>query len=314
MTDSNKKILVTTYPNPDLDGTACSFAYAEFLNKTGHDAIAGIFGAPHREAQFVLDKFKININSFKSLPTGYKNVVLVDVSNISALPNSIKPEQVIEIFDHREITEIKKFKFAKAQVELVGACATLIAEKFIQNNIPISESAAILLYPAIASNTINFQGKLTTGRDINAAEWLTKQTKFPANFIHDIFAAKSNITKPLKDVLLEDFKAEAFDNIKVGIAQLEIINTNSYIKNNLSEIIKLLKEIKDQKSLNYVFLNGLDLEGRGNTFVAPEESDRKLLEITLNIKFDDCLARYDRLIMRKEISPLIKEAIETEKI
>jgi len=238
----------------------------------------------------------------------------VDASDLGALPNGVKPEQVIEIIDHRKITEIEKFVNAKIQIELVGACATLIAEKFRQNDIAISETSARLLYPAIASNTINFQGKLTTDRDRNAAEWLTKQAEFPANFIHDIFAAKSNITKPLKDVLLGDFKAEAFNGIKIGIAQLEIINTNVYIKNNLQEIIKILGEIKEQKSLDYIFLNGLDLEDAGNTFVAPEESDRKLLELTLNIKFHNCLARYDRLIMRKEISPLIKKAIEDEKI
>ena len=307
-------MLVTTYPNPDLDGLSCSLAYAEYLNKTGREAISGIFGVPHREAQYVLDKFNIKINRLKSLPQEYINIALTDASNPESLPSQIKPEQVVEIIDHRVANEVKKFINAKIQIELVGACATLIAEKFIQNNLPISETAAILLYPAIASNTINFQGKLTTERDRNAAQWLTKQAKFPANFIHDIFAVKSNITKPLKDVLLEDFKAEAFNGIKIGIAQLEIVNTNGYIKNNLSEIIKLLKEIKDQKSLNYIFLNGLDLEGRGNTFVAPTQSDRKLLEITLNLKFDDCLARYDRLIMRKEISPLIKEVIETEKI
>jgi inorganic pyrophosphatase/exopolyphosphatase len=312
MDDSTKKILVTTYPNPDIDGTACSFAYAEFLNKKGYDAVTGIFGVPHREAQFVLDRFNIKINRLESLPEGYEKIILVDMSDLEALPKLIKPEQVIEIIDHRTTTEIEKFINTKVQIEIVGACATLIAEKFKQNNIPISKEAAILLYPAIVSNTINFQGKLTTDRDKNMGEWLTKQVEFPADFIKEVFIAKSNITKPLRDILLEDFKAFQFKNKKVGIAQLEIINANQYIKNNLLEIIKILPEIKKQKSLDYIFLNSLDLEGAGNTLVAVDDDIIKLLESILNIKFVNNLAIAERLIMRKEITPLIQSFFEKE--
>jgi len=314
MADLTKKILVTTYPSPDIDGAACSFAYAEFLNKKGYDAVAGIFDAPHREAQFVLDKFNIKINRLTSLPEGYKNIILVDMSDLESLPRLIKPEHVIEIIDHRKINEAKKFINAKIQIELVGACATLIAEKFKENNLSISREAAVLLYSAVVSNTINFQGKLTTARDKNMGEWLTKQVELPANFIHEMFVAKSNIIKPLKDVLLEDFKAFQFNNKKVGIAQLEIINTNQYIKNNLPEIIKTLIEIKEQKFLDYIFLNSLDLEGAGNTLVAVDEDITRLLESILNIKFINHLATAGRLIMRKEITPLMQNFFEKKKI
>jgi oligoribonuclease NrnB/cAMP/cGMP phosphodiesterase (DHH superfamily) len=46
--------LVTAYVCPDLDGAACAVAYAEFLQKRGEAAEAGILGTPHVEAQFVL--------------------------------------------------------------------------------------------------------------------------------------------------------------------------------------------------------------------------------------------------------------------
>lgn len=310
MNSKEQKRLVTSYANPDIDGTACSFAYAEYLNKTDASAMAGLFGNPHREAQFVLDKFNIKINKIAAIPSDYENIVLVDASDLAALPGVIKPEQVIEIVDHRKTNEIEKFINAKIQIEQVGACATLIAEKFRQNNIAISKEAILLLYPAIVSNTINFQGNLTTERDKDIAKWLAEQTDIPVGFVHEMFAAKSKITKSLAEVLIEDFKIFEFSSKKIGIAQLEIINTNEYITNNLTEIIKILEEIKQQKLLDYIFLNGIDLEGNGNTFASMHDDTINLLESILKIKFNNNIAIADRIIMRKEIAPLIKEFIE----
>jgi len=305
----NNQILITSYKNPDLDGTACAFAYAELLNKQNRDAIAVILGNPHREAQFVLDKYSIDINKIESLNEVYKDTILVDASDFEALPNSIKPKQISEIIDHRKLNDSENFPNAKVQIELVGACATLIAEKFLQNNIPISKHSAVLLYSAIVSNTINFQGNVTTARDKDMASWLSKQIELPSDFIHEIFVYKSNFTQPLKQVLIEDFKAFQIHNKKVGIAQLEIINANDYANNNLSEIKNILSEIKQQKSLDYIFLNCIDLEGNGNTFVSQSEIDTKLLEKVLKVKFDNSIANSDRIMMRKEIVPLMKEVM-----
>jgi inorganic pyrophosphatase/exopolyphosphatase len=58
--DDKMNFLVTPYKNPDLDGTAYAFGYTGFLRKNGKDVVAAIFGKPHKEAQFVLDKFNIS--------------------------------------------------------------------------------------------------------------------------------------------------------------------------------------------------------------------------------------------------------------
>ena len=63
----DEKILVTSYNNPDVDGTACSYAYSEFLRNKNINAQAGVFGKVHKEAQFVLDKFNIKIKRVEFL-------------------------------------------------------------------------------------------------------------------------------------------------------------------------------------------------------------------------------------------------------
>jgi len=135
---SHHDILVTAYSNPDLDGTACMIAYAEFLQKEGYSATAAFYGVLHREAQFVFDTFNIvcpkNADSFSTKTT---RVVLVDASDVNGISNSIHPLQVIELIDHRKINQAHRFPHAKIQIELVGAAATLIAEKFANYHKPM---------------------------------------------------------------------------------------------------------------------------------------------------------------------------------
>lgn len=47
------KQVVTSYINPDLDGTASMYAYAEFLNKTGKESSYYIAGIPQKEVKII---------------------------------------------------------------------------------------------------------------------------------------------------------------------------------------------------------------------------------------------------------------------
>ncbi len=303
---SDKKVLLTSYENPDVDGVSCCYAYSEFLRNKNVEATAIFFGNVQREAQFVLDKFNIKINKEEDLIDEYKNVILLDASEILRLPQTIKPEQIIEIIDHRNSEDLNGFPNAKIQIELVGSCATLIAEKFSQADMKISENSAVLLYSAIVSNTLNFQGKLSTERDRRMAEWLKIKIELPEDYVHQMFVYKSKFTQKLKDVLLGDFKDFKVNDVKLGIAQVEIINVNQFIENNLEEIEKTLAEIKKEKSIKYIFLNCIDLEAGFNTLVAIDLPTKKIITLALNIKFKGNIAQTKVFMMRKEIVPLIK--------
>ena len=268
---NNESILVTGYENPDIDVTACAYAYAEFLQKNGRDAIAGLFGKPHEEAGFVLKTF--NISAPKNAEEILKNcekVVLVDTSDPDDAPN-INPQNVIEVIDHRRENKASNFSNAKVQIELVGSCATLIAEKFQKQNIKITKESAALLYSAIISNTINFKAKVTTERDKIISEWLKTKFDLPENYAHEMFAYKSTLTESLKDTLIADFKSFTFGEKQLSIAQIE---------------------------------KGF------NTFLATEKSTADLLTNTLGVQFKDKIARKEKIIMRKEIIPLLKEILE----
>lgn len=301
-------ILVTAYSNPDLDGTACMVAYAEFLQKEGYSAAAVLCGVPHREAQFVFDTFNIippkDADSFLTKAT---QVVLVDASDLRGISNSIHPSQVIELIDHRKINHADRFPHAKIQIELVGAAATLIAEKFADRHIDISPHSAALLYSAIISNTVNFQANVTTIRDKKMARWLLTKFKRPRNYIHRMFTHKSTLTQPVSEIIEQDFATFDFNRRKIGIGQLEILHVEEFIKCHIMSIEKALLEIKKKKLLDIIFLSNIDIEKANTTFIIVDDASRNLLEKTFRISFKKGVAQKRGVLMRKKLVPLLKQ-------
>jgi manganese-dependent inorganic pyrophosphatase len=304
---NNNKILITPSKNPDLDGTACAFGYAEFLHKNGKNAVTAIFGSPHREAKFVLKKF--NIHGFKDaekIINEIEEIIIVDASDLRGLSDRIDPQKVIEVIDHRKINEAHEFPNAMVQIELVGSAATLIAEKFYNNKTTISKESAALLFSAIVSNTINFQANVTTKRDHKMADWLKTKFILPENYINEMFISKSRFKKSLKEIFIDDFATFCLGNYHLGIAQLEIINVDKFIQDNLGKIKEILEDLKNEKSLDLIFLTCIDLEKAFNKFVIIDKTTQRLIERALKVKFKAEIAQRDGILMRKEIVPLIK--------
>lgn len=307
------KTLATAYSNPDLDGTACAFAYTEYLQKKGNkDAICALFGTAHREAQFVFRTFNIPTpQDAEKLLEADTKVIILDASDLRGISNKINPSQVVEIIDHRRIHSADSFPKAKVQIELVGSAATLIAEKFYTDKIEVSPDSAALLYSAIISNTVNFQANVTTDRDKLMAEWLQTNFTIPANYIHDMFADKSRFVKPLKETIEDDFASFEFANKQVGIAQLEIVEVDKFIQNNRQELEESLQKLKQERSLDYIFLTAIDLIQATNTFFATEADSQELVSKAIKVIFNNNIAVKKGIMMRKTIAPLIKEVLES---
>ncbi len=302
-----KPILVTCYVDPDLDGVAGAVAYSEFLNKNGKQAVAGIIGEPHDEAKYVLDRFAIPYPLRLQNADGYDEIVLVDASDLNGLEGKIDPKKIVEIIDHRKFHELKAFPNAQAQIELVGAAATLVAERFMQSGTAISKESAILVLAAIISNTLNFKGTVTTDRDRDAAAWLNETAQLDKNFWKEMFEAKSDLSgQKLAERIKSDYASFDINGKKVNIAQLEIIGGKKLLDERKPEILEILDQIKRQSVLDIIFLNLIELEEGKNYLVAEGPETRQLLEKTLDVRFDGDVAVRDELIMRKQIVPLLK--------
>lgn len=188
-------IYITSYDNPDLDGIASMYSYCEFLKLKGQDSEPVICGVPVAEAQFMIDRLGLTINKDQGVLKIAQEIIMLDSSDPDMIWEGINPNSVIEVIDHRNFHALEGFANAKGQIEPVGACATLITEKFKKAGREPSEESAILLYGAIVSNTINFQAKVTTPRDVAMADWLKSKVEINENLVQEMFEYKSKLTE-----------------------------------------------------------------------------------------------------------------------
>lgn len=297
-----KKTLVTSYYGPDLDGVACSFAYAEFLKNNNTPAVVGVFETPRAEARFVLDRFHVEAPmDAKKLLSKDPDIILVDASDRRGISKAIDPLRVTEIIDHRKIHRAHEFPNAKLQIEPVGAAATLVAERFFTADQAPTKTSAALLYAAIISNTVNFQAGVTTDRDRKAADKLQEIADIPPDLIHDMFVYKSSFEKDLDKLYFAEFLLQ---EKRLGIAQCEMVGVEEFHQNELPQIRERFDTEKEKRGFDFVFMTCIDVEKGFNQFVAFNESQRLLTE-KLGVTFSNNIARRDGIIMRKEIVEIL---------
>ena len=278
------KIITTTYENPDLDGYGSAMAYAEFLCAHGKNAEAYIWGTPHLEVQWLIDTFKLPKAEGPTKDTTAE-VILLDASSPGDLPKPIQAKQVTEIIDHRKIYDIDAFPNATSQIELVGASATLVAERFKKANLEPSKKSALFLYGAILSNTKNFTG-ISTDRDREMADWLKQIAKAPDDLARQMFIAKSDLSgNKLREMMFGDLKTIVIEGKTFAIGQIEIIGVDELLEKRREEIMSFLNEIQKNENADYTFVNFKDLKKASSEILCVDEETSELLKDLPDLKF-----------------------------
>jgi len=302
--------IVTGCEGPDLDGIACMIAYSEFLNATGIEAKASYIGKLDLETNFV-GKFT---NYFPLSDRSYPqdaDYVLVDTANPDIIDNNIPIDRVVTVFDHRQLVYTNKFTNADLHIELVGSCATLIAEEFQKAKVIPTKNTAIYLYSAIIFSTINFKNSVTTDRDIKAAEWLLSIAKLGEGFVRDLFSAKSQISSSnLYDILSQDFSIKTLSDHKIGIAQIEMVDINRFLSGFKQPLQEALSKLKTDNNLEYIFFNGIDVIDGYSLFVAIDSASADIFSSILGIPRFEYSHQYPSILMRKQIWPKVEEYLK----
>lgn len=283
----------------DLDGLASAYSYSKL---SGNDYY---FDKLKAEAEYCVQKFNLN----KPPRKGWRSFIVVDSSSKYGLMDFLDREKVIEVIDHREsgLTNAKKeFPNAKIQIELVGACATLIFERMASEKFEIDDITANLLYLAIYSNTLNLRSTNTTVRDLKAIASLRKTNKIIKDIELEMFSYQKQqiLTSPFDSIRTELKAGYLLGDDSLGISQLEIYGAEELIR-SAEAITSFLKEFGKEKKLDLLFLNIPDMKNGVNYFIASNQRTRDLLTAELNVKFNSALVGKGKLLLRKQIEKLL---------
>ena len=307
-----KQTVICSYVDPDLDGVACSVGMEELFRARGVDAAAVVIGTPSQEAAWVCERFRIPVPPEGSSRLVDSDVVLVDASDPDDLAASFPIESVVEIIDHRQVHKAGDFPNAsRVQIELVGSCATLVAERLRENKIAPSMGAARLLAGAIISNTIDFRSPGTTDRDRAAFEWLAPFASLPDNFAREMFLAKSDLSgDKLRQALEGDWAEKEFCGTRIGIFQLEAANVEAVVRTRKQEILDVMGACAKEKEFDVTFLNAIDILKGTDTWLALDAATVALLEAAFGRAFVDDVSTIDAIVMRKRVTLRLKEYLE----
>ncbi len=301
--------VITPYHWPDLDGVACAVALEELLVQAGYRQVkAMIWQTPQIEASWVIKELGLSIPTLSL--SGRESVILVDASDPADMPSFVDPTQVKIVIDHRAYHRLECFPDAVAQIEAVGAAATMIGEFFQHQSLLPTVKAATALYAGIASNTANFKAPSTTHRDLSVAHWLLGIVADGETFVQRMFLAKSDFTNlSMKEVIDRDLSSKALDvhGTPVAVAQLEVVGAEDLIRGRLEEMLISLHELKESRKAERIFLLVIDLNEDRTFFVFPDTKDRELLTPVLNLSDEGGFFAVDQTVTRKELMAKLTE-------
>ena len=272
----------------------------------GYNAEYYYEGQARKEVQIVLETYGIELKTVSQIFSD-DEVILVDTNGLRYLPKAINANQIKEVIDHHKMNEwLSKQKDIKIQIEMIGAAATLVAERFKNNNIDISRESAILLYNGIISNTMNLKISMTTQKDKDMAHWLKqKYPEITEEKTKAIFIKKSEITDRLREEMEVEFKDE-FITISWSMGQLEIANVEEFLNRNEEKVRAILKKVKDENNVDYISVNCMDIINGYTIILAENEATANIISDAINVKFIKLKAKIDKLVSRKEIIKIIR--------
>lgn len=298
--------ILTSYINPDMDGISCMYAYKEYLEKCGEHAEYYYEGMLKKEVQIVIETFNIKLNKTNEISKDDK-FILLDTNYLNELPNVINENNIIEIIDHHKKEKWIDEKNIKTQIEPIGAAATIVAERFKNNNIDISRESAILLYYGIISNTMNLKIKMTDQRDIEIAKWLKQQVpEINDETTKQIFIKKSEIGHTLREEMEVEMK-DQFMTISWSMGQLEVANVEEFLKKYETDIRKILQTVSKENNVEYISVNCMDIINGYSIVVAGNEKTANIISNKVGLKFENLKAKTNELISRKEIVKIIRQ-------
>lgn len=159
------KVYIQTHNYPDQDALASAYGLQELLRHKGIESTICYQGEIDKANTVTMtEELDLRLYDVDDLPiTPEDEIILVDGQK-----GNVNLEELVGIeiacIDHHPQQDVDSYRFY--DIRKVGACATILAEYFFENDIPVSEKVATALVYGIKMDTANLM-RQTTDADVD---------------------------------------------------------------------------------------------------------------------------------------------------
>jgi len=261
-----KPIYVIGHRNPDADSICSAIAYAHLKKCLGQPAVQPArAGEIDAETAFVLKYFGLPVPELITDASGL-DLILVDHNEMSqALPN-IEHANILEIWEHHRIGDLRPPNPIVFHCEPVGATATLIAERYFTFGIEPPQAMAGIMLAAILSDTVLLCSPTTSDNDHRIIARLQPLAGVDLQaFGQQLRKVKTAAieSKSADRIVRDDFKEFRFGDYRIGIAQVEVVRPDVFA-DRMADILREMHAVREARGLTQVIMMITDVEAEAS--------------------------------------------------
>lgn len=296
----------------DIDVLACASAYTHLLSLQGKKAAGVISPQLNQTISRSVRGWPYSLHHEWTQRSSSDLYIAVDVSDPDFFFEFVVPDQICEVFDHHfGHEEFWQSRLGQhAYIEKIGACATLIWEKYKMwdRAHQISTVNANLLYTAIFANTLDFKSHVTHERDRTAFEEIFPHTSLSKDWKQQYYLeVQEDITSDIAGSIAKDTKLLRYSGEDLFFGQLELWNAKDLIAGRIGDTQFRQLAVKWKREEPQYLVNVVSIEEERCYLMSNVPTLLEFLHaITEGVRKSTCIET-PRIWQRKEILKEIKK-------
>lgn len=241
-----------------------------------------------------------SISRFALLKGLRKKVILVDHNERGQSIPGIEEADILEIVDHHRVADIQTVGPLLFRGEPLGSTATIVTKIFDELDVEMPSHIAGLLLGAVVSDTLLFKSPTCTPVDTKIAKKLAEIAGVDIKeFAMEMFKAGTSLVgKTVDEIFNQDFKKFSFDNLQVGVAQVNSMDIEGFLPYK-KDMLDYMNKFAEDNNLEFTLLLLTDIiNANSEIFVGGPRPE--LVEKAFNVQLTECQGTLAGVISRKK--------------
>lgn len=241
-----------------------------------------------------------SISRFALLKGLRKKVILVDHNERGQSIPGIEEADILEIVDHHRVADIQTVGPLLFRGEPLGSTATIVTKMFDELDVEMPSHIAGLLLGAVVSDTLLFKSPTCTPVDTKIAKKLAEIAGVDIQeFAMEMFKAGTSLVgNTVDEIFNQDFKKFSFDNLQVGVAQVNSMDIEGFLPYK-KDMLDYMNKFAEDNNLEFTLLLLTDIiNANSEIFVGGPRPE--LVEKAFNVQLTECQGTLAGVISRKK--------------